>query len=63
MYKVFKETLLTDMGRNKVRMHHRTTDAQAVWKEYSEYQMKVAYPRRMLMPLLDAARVFTQAKE
>ena len=37
MYKVFKETPLTDMGRNKVRMHHRTTDAQAVWKEYSEY--------------------------
>ena len=25
------------MGRNKVRMHHRTTDAQAVWKQYSEY--------------------------
>ena len=37
MYKVFKETLLTDMGRYKVRMHLRTTDAQAVWKEYSEY--------------------------
>ena len=27
MSKVFKETLLTDMGRNKVRMHHRTTNA------------------------------------
>ena len=51
------------MGRNKVRMHHRATDAQAVRKEYSEYQMKVAYPRRMLMPSLDAAQVFTQAKE
>ena len=25
------------MGRTKVRMHLRTTDAQAVWKEYSEY--------------------------
>ena len=25
------------MGRYKVRMHLRTTDAQAVWKEYSEY--------------------------
>ena len=37
MLKVFRETLLKDMGRNKVRMHHRTTDAQAVWKEYLEY--------------------------
>ena len=34
MYKVFKETVLTNMGRYKVRMHLRTTDAQAVWKEY-----------------------------
>ena len=39
MYKVFKETLLTDMGRTKVRMHHRATDAQAVWKEHSEYMI------------------------
>ena len=37
MYKVFNETLLTDMGRTKVRKHLKTTDAQAVWKEYSEY--------------------------
>ena len=36
MYKVFKETLLAEMGRTKVRMHLKTTDAQAVWKEYSE---------------------------
>ena len=35
--KVFNETLLTDMGRTKVRKHLKTTDAQAVWKEYSEY--------------------------
>ena len=42
MYKVFKETLLADMGRYKVRMHFRTTDAQAVWKEYLEY-MTTAY--------------------
>ena len=42
MYKVFKETLLTDMGRYKVRLHLRTTDAQAVWKEHSEY-MTTAY--------------------
>ena len=42
MYIVFKETLLTDMGRYKVRMYLRTTDAQAVWKEYSEY-MTTAY--------------------
>ena len=33
MYKVFNETLLTDMGRKYLK----PTDAQAVWKEYSEY--------------------------
>ena len=37
MYKVFNETLMTDMGRTKVRKHLKTTDAKAVWKEYSEY--------------------------
>ena len=37
MYKVFNETLLTDMDRTKVRKYLKTTDAQAVWKEYSEY--------------------------
>ena len=37
MYKVFNETLLTDMGRTKVGKYLKTTDAQAVWKEYSEY--------------------------
>ena len=37
MYKVFNETLLTDMGRTKVRNYLKPTDAQAVWKEYSEY--------------------------
>ena len=37
MYKVLNETLLTDMGRTKVRKHLKTTDAQAVWKDYSEY--------------------------
>ena len=37
MYKVFNETLLADMGRTKVRKYLKTTDAQAVWKEYSEY--------------------------
>ena len=37
MYKVFNETLLTDMGRPKVRKYLKATDAQAVWKEYSEY--------------------------
>ena len=30
MYKVFNETLLTDMGRTKVRKYQKTTDAQAV---------------------------------
>ena len=34
MYKVFDETY---MGRTKVRKHLRTKDAEAVWKEYSEY--------------------------
>ena len=38
IYKVFNETLLTDMGRTKVRKHLKTTDAQTVWKEYSEYR-------------------------
>ena len=33
MYKVFKETLLTDMGRYKVIVHLRTTDEQPVWKD------------------------------
>ena len=37
MYKVFNEILLTDMGRTKVRKYLKTTDAQAVLKEYSEY--------------------------
>ena len=41
-YKVFNATLLTNMGRYKVRMHLRTPDAQALWKEYSEY-MTTAY--------------------
>ena len=35
MYKVFNETLMTDMGRTKVWKCLKTTDAQAVWKEYS----------------------------
>ena len=37
MYKVFNETLQTDMGRTMVRKYLRTTDAQAVWKEYADY--------------------------
>ena len=37
MYKVFNETLLTDMGRTTVRKYLKTTDELAVWKEYSEY--------------------------
>ena len=37
MYKVFNEASLTDMGRTKVRKYLEATDAQAVWKEYSEY--------------------------
>ena len=34
MYKVFNETILTDMGRTKVRKYLKTTDAQAVWKYF-----------------------------
>ena len=30
------------MGRYKVKMHLRATDAQAAWREYSEY-MTTAY--------------------
>ena len=37
MYKVFNETLLTDIGRTKVRKNLKTIDAQAVSKKYSEY--------------------------
>ena len=37
MYKVFNETVVTDMGWTKIRKYLKTTDAQAVWKEYSEY--------------------------
>ena len=37
MYKVFNETLLTDMGRTNVRKYLKNTDAQSVWEEYSEY--------------------------
>ena len=37
MYKVFNEALQTDMGITKVREYLKTTNAQAVWKEYSEY--------------------------
>ena len=37
MYKVFNETLFTDMGRTKVRKYLKPTVAQAVWKEYFEY--------------------------
>ena len=37
MYKVLNETLLTGMDRTKVRKYLKPTDAQAVWKQYSEY--------------------------
>ena len=37
MFNVFNETLLTDMGRTKIKKYLKITDAQAVWKEYSEY--------------------------
>ena len=37
MNKVFNETIKADMGRTTVRKYLRSTDAQAVWKEYSDY--------------------------
>ena len=36
-YKVFNDTLQTDMGRTTVRKYLRSTDAEAVGKEYSDY--------------------------
>ena len=37
MYKVFNGILLTDMGRRKDSKYLKTTDAQSIWNEYSEY--------------------------
>ena len=37
MYKVFNETLQTDMRITTVRKYLKPTDPQAVWKEYSDY--------------------------
>ena len=37
MYKVFNEILQTEMGRTTVRKYLRSTDAQSVWKQYSDY--------------------------
>ena len=37
MYNFFNETLQTDMIKNTVRKYLRTTDAQALWKEWSDY--------------------------
>ena len=37
MYKVFNETLQTDMGRTTFGKYLRSADAHAVWKEYSDY--------------------------
>ena len=42
MYKVFNETLLTDMGRTNVRKYLKATDVQSVRKEYSEYMTTVS---------------------
>ena len=47
MYKVFNETSFTDMGRTKVRKHRKTSDAQAVWKEYSEYMATASEKRKL----------------
>ena len=37
MFSVFNANLLTDMGKTIVRKHLNTTDAQAGWRELSEY--------------------------
>ena len=37
MYKVFNETLQTDIRITTVRKNLKPTDPQAVWKEYSDY--------------------------
>ena len=37
MFSVFNTNLQTDMGKTIVRRHLAHTDAQAVWKELSEY--------------------------
>ena len=38
------------MGRNKVRMHRRTKDAQAVWKEYSEHMTTASWQVKVVNP-------------
>ena len=40
MYQVFNDTSQTDMGRTIVSKYLRTSDAQAEWKEYSDYMTK-----------------------
>ena len=37
MYKVFNDTLQTDMEWTTVSKYLRTADAKAVWKKYSDY--------------------------
>ena len=37
MFSVFNANLQTDMGKTIVRRHLAHTDAQAVWKEFSEH--------------------------
>ena len=49
-YKVFKETLLTDMGRTKARKYLIITDAQPAWKEYSEYMTRSSWQVKVINP-------------
>ena len=37
MFNVFNANLQTDMGKTIVRRHLANTDAQSVWKEFSEH--------------------------
>ena len=37
MFSVSNANLLTDMGKTIVRRHLTTTDAQSVWREFSEH--------------------------
>ena len=53
MYAVFEKTLLTDKGKALVRAYQRKYDAQAVYKELSEYALKST------KATMDAASILT----
>ena len=53
MYAVFEKTLLTDKGKALVRAYQCKYDAQAVYKEVSEYALKFT------KATMDAASILT----